>query len=147
MAHLSSVSCGRSLDMKARMAFYTSGLVMVIQQGREAATDEEWCALLEELAKQDFEKLRVLILTTGGGPTAPQRAQLKTLMAGRSVRTAVVSDSIKARFIIATIALINRQHHGFTSRELTHAFDFLGLTTAERASTKSSLEHMATLIA
>lgn len=70
----------------------------------------------------------MLILTTGGGPTADQRVELKHFMAGRSVRTAVVSDSIKMRFIIPSIALTNREHHGFTSRELGKAYDFLELS-------------------
>lgn len=129
------------------MLFRLNGSVMVIRQGTEAATEHEWRGLLTELGQQDFTKLRVLIATDGGGPSAEQRASLKVIMAGRSVRTAVVSDSIKVRFTIATIALINREHHGFSNRELSQAYDFLQLTPAQRGDTERALRQLGDLLA
>jgi hypothetical protein len=133
--------------MRARMLLRRTGSVLVIRQGTEPATEHEWRGLLTELGQQDLTKLRILIATDGGGPTAEQRAAIKVVMAGRSVRTAVVSDSIKVRFAIATIALINREHHGFTSRELSQAYDFLQLTPAERGDTDSVLRQLGDLLA
>jgi hypothetical protein len=86
-------------------------------------------------------------VTVGGGPTAAQRASLKLAMKGRSVRSAVVSDSVKVRFIIASVALINREHHGFSTRELGKAYDFLQLTSAERQSTEAALQQLGKLLA
>jgi hypothetical protein len=128
------------------MLFRLTGSVMVIRQGTEPANEHEWRELLTELGQHDFTKLRVLIATDGGGPSAEQRASLKVTMAGRSVRTAVVSDSIKVRFTIATIALINREHHGFSNRELSQAFDFLQLTPAERRAAKAVLQQLGELL-
>jgi hypothetical protein len=133
--------------MPARMLFRLTGSVMVIRQGTEAATEHEWRGFLTELGQQDLTTLRVLIATDGGGPSAAQRASLKVTMAGRSVRTAVVSDSIKIRFTIATIALINREHHGFSNHELSQAYDFLQLTPAERGDTKGVLRQLGDLLA
>lgn len=133
--------------MPARMLLRLTGSVMVIRQGKEAATEHEWRSLLTELALQDLTKLRILIATDGGGPNAEQRASIKVTMAGRSVRTAVVSDSIKVRFAIATIALINREHHGFTNRELSQAYDFLQLTPSERGDTERVLKELSDLLA
>lgn len=124
-----------------------TGSVMVIRQGTEAATEQEWRGLLTKLGQQDLTKLRILIATDGGGPTAAQRASIKALMAGRSVRTAVVSDSMKVRFAIATIAFINREHHGFATRELSQAYDFLQLTPAERSETDAALRELSDLLA
>ncbi|MEI9938314.1 MAG: hypothetical protein WDO69_13925 [Pseudomonadota bacterium] len=121
--------------------------MMVVQQGTEPATDTEWRAFMADLSQKDLSQLRVLILTTGGGPTADQRVQLKHFMAGRSVRTAVVSDSIKMRFIIATIALINREHHGFTNRELGKAYEFLELTPTERTAAARAIKELARQLA
>ena len=128
--------------MRARLAFLSFGSVMVVQQGAEPATDSEWRAFMADLGPKDLSQLRVLILTTGGGPTADQRVELKHFMAGRSVRTAVVSDSIKMRFIIATIALINREHHGFNNRELSKAYDFLALSPSEPTRTASVIKQL-----
>jgi hypothetical protein len=132
--------------MRARMLFRLTGSVMVIRQGIEPANEHEWRGLLTELGKQDFTKLRVLIATDGGGPSAEQRASLKVTMAGRSVRTAVVSDSIKVRFTIATVALINREHHGFSNRERSQAYDFLQLTPAERGDAERVLQQLGELL-
>lgn len=133
--------------MRARMLFRLTGSVMVIRQGTESASEDEWRSLLAELGQRDLTKLRVLIATDGGGPGAEQRASLKVTMAGRSVRTAVVSDSIKIRFTIATIALINREHHGFSKRELSQAYDFLQLTPAERGAAEGALKQLGELLA
>jgi hypothetical protein len=132
--------------MPARMLFRLTGSVMVIRQGIWPPNEDEWRGLLTELGRQDFTKLRILIATDGGGPTAEQRASLKVTMAGRSVRTAVVSDSIKVRFTIATIALINREHHGFSNRELSQAYDFLQLTPAERGDAERVLKQLGELL-
>jgi hypothetical protein len=132
--------------MTARMLFRTSGRVTVVQQGAHAAHDDEWMAFLKDLSKRDLSKHRVLIFSAGGGPTASQRVPLKALMAGRSMRTAVVSDSIKVRFIIATIALINSEHHGYTRRELGKAYDFLELTAEERTECTSIAKQLAGLL-
>lgn len=119
---------------KHHMMFRALGeSLMVVRQDAQSSTDAEWRAFLAELVTQQFEKLRVLIVTDGGGPTSEQRAELKVAMAGRAARTAVISDSIKVRFTIAMIALINPQHHGFASHEIGQAFDFLDLSAAERA--------------
>src|SRR5688500_8994301 len=132
--------------MRARMLFRLTGSVMVIRQGTEPANEREWRDLLTELGQQDLTKLRVLIATDGGGPSAEQRASLKLTMAGRSVRTAVVSDSIKVRFTIATIALINKEHHGFSRRELSQAYNFLQLTPAERGDAEGVLKQLGELL-
>ena len=128
------------------MLFRLTGSVLVIRQGTEPANEQEWRDLLAELGQHDFKKLRVLIATDGGGPSAAQRASLKATMAGRSVRSAVVSDSIKVRFTIATIALINQEHHGFSNREMRQAYDFLRLTPAERGDAEGVLQQLGELL-
>ena len=86
-------------------------------------------------------------MTEGGAPTAQQRAELKTVMAGRSVRSAVVSDCIKVRFIVAMIALINPEHHCFSNSERAKAYEFLGLTQAEQAHAESTIRQLGALVA
>lgn len=129
------------------MLFRLTGSVMVVRQGKEPAHEHEWRSFLKELGQRDLTTLRVLVATDGGGPSAEQRAALKATMAGRSVRTAVVTDSIKVRFTIATVALINREHHGFSNRELSQAYDFLQLTPAERGDTGDALRQLGELLA
>jgi len=133
--------------MKARMAFRTSESLTVVQQRALPPTDDEWQAFLNDLGSRDLSTLRILIMTEGGGPTSRQRALLKTLMAGRSVRSAVVSDSIKVRFIVATIALINPEHHCFSGNERAKAYEFLELTPAEQARAETTIRTLSALVA
>lgn len=128
------------------MVFRSLPSVLVVRQGTEASTDQEWRAFLDVLATQDFSKLKVMIVTDGGSPTVQQRAALKITLAGRTARTAVVSDQFKVRFVVASIALINREHHGFGGHERDKAYEFLGLSLVDRASAEAALKQLAVLV-
>jgi hypothetical protein len=56
---------------------------------------------------------------------------MNALTGGRSVRTAVVSSSMAARFVIAMFALVNPGIRGFASTHLADALEYLGLKPNE----------------
>jgi hypothetical protein len=93
-------------------------------------------------ATTDLNATKVLVITDGGGPDLAQRESLAGVVRGRSVCSAVVSDSIKVRFIVATVALFSSKISTFTRSEIEKAYRFLGLTQEEIAVAKKAVVEM-----
>ncbi len=128
------------------------GSVLLLCEDKESPKDWEWdecLGLLKELtAKSDAagEQVKVLVSTLGGGPNAAQRKRLETVLAGRPCPTAVISDSLKLRFISAAVALFNPDHRGFTTAERLDAYKFLRLSGAQTRQLEATLAQMVKLV-
>jgi hypothetical protein len=120
--------------MTANLVVRALETLLVLCENDKTPSDKEWDGFLAMLPQnsEHYQKLRILVLTTGGGPDRTQRERLDKTLAGRPIRVAVVSDSAKVRFIASAIALINRDHRGFSTKELSLAYDHLNLSTSER---------------
>jgi hypothetical protein len=81
-------------------------------------------------------------VTKGGGPDVKQRKRLETTLAGAKFQTAVVSDSVKVRFVAATIALFHKEHRSFTEDEMDRAYQHLGLTAHECSLANTAVAEM-----
>lgn len=119
-----------------------------MRESLDTPLDEEWDAFLGLLSQNqgNFAKLRILVSTNGGGPNAAQRKRLDTVLAGRPIRVAVVTDSAKSRFIASAISLINRDHKGFSIAEMEGAYDHLALSPSERRLVDAALKEMDPMI-
>lgn len=122
----------------------TIGTVIVCCQNRNAPTDAEFDAgwKIVQSQIQDASRVRILVITEGGGPTPNQRKVMQQALAGKAVRNACVSDSVKIKFIMATVALFNSEAKLFPSWDMTGAFDFLGLDDSERFRVEQALTQM-----
>ena len=121
------------------------GRVLVLRETREAPTDAEWEAFLAALKgyRKQVDELRLVIVTDGGGPNSTQRLGLKDALAGgKTFRSAVISDSIKIRFMASALMLIVRNHASFTSKEVERAYDHLSLTPEERRTVDETLSEL-----
>jgi hypothetical protein len=119
------------------------GSLVVLLQGTETPTAAEWSECIKLLsATTDLNATKVLVITDGGGPDLAQRESLAGVVRGRSVCSAVVSDSIKVRFIVATVALFSSKISTFTRSEIEKAYRFLGLTQEEIAVAKKAVVEM-----
>jgi hypothetical protein len=119
------------------------GSLVVLLQGTETPTAAEWSECIKLLsATTDLNATKVLVITDGGGPDLAQRESLEGVLRGRSVSSAVVSDSIKVRFIVATVALFSSRISTFTRSEIEKAYRFLGLTYEEIAAAKKAVVEM-----
>ena len=107
--------------------------LIVLKHGSGAPSEQEWKAYMDGLGPvaHRLEQMRILVLTDGGRPRRDQQTQLTTILAGRSVRTAVVSSSTAVRFVISVFALMNPGIRGFASSHLTEALEYLGLNPNE----------------
>jgi hypothetical protein len=88
----------------------------------------------------------ILVATDGGAPSAPQIKRLGKALAGGNVRVAVVTDKIRVRFIVSTIALLNSKIKTFARSELYAAYGHLDLTATEIRLTQQMLLQLEVLI-
>ena len=134
--------------MKPTMVTRIIGQLVVLRENDATPLDSEWDAFLKILADNwdKFDLLKILVVTDGGGPNAAQRKRLETVLNGKPIRVAVVTDSAKSRFIASMISLINRQHMGFAMKEVVQAYNHLRMTQAERAAAERALAELDPLI-
>jgi hypothetical protein len=121
---------------------------VVSRESFESPRDDEWNEFLRllEANRENFAKLRILVVTEGGGPNSAQRGRLEAVLKGKAVRVAIVTDSAKSRFIASAVSLFNRDHRGFSKAEMQNAYDHLGLTLSECRLVEAALREMDPLI-
>ncbi|MEO7038298.1 MAG: hypothetical protein ABI548_30290 [Polyangiaceae bacterium] len=126
--------------------------VLLLCENNDTPKDWEWdecLSLLAELkAKSDLagEPIRVLVSTLGGGPNAAQRKRLEGVIGSSATPTAVVSNSLKLRFISAAIALFNADHRAFTVAERLEAYKHLRLNTTQTRALEAAIGQMSKLV-
>jgi hypothetical protein len=135
----------RESEVKRGMYCRVVGSMIVIRQNKETSTDQDWDLFLDLLVERrpNFATLKILVVTDGGGPSMAQRKRLEVALDGKPVRVAVVSDSMKTRFIVSSIALLNRDMSSFRANEMSQAYDHLNLTLDERRTAKTTIEELA----
>jgi len=113
--------------------------LIVLKHGPGAPSGQEWTRYLDAFGPvaHRLEQMRILVLTDGGRPLREQQAPMNALVAGRSVRTAVVSSSMAVRFVISVFALMNPGIRGFPSSHLAEALEYLGLNPNESSLAES----------
>src|SRR5687767_2722084 len=78
--------------------------VLYVRHREQAPTDEDWQALLDEIARnvERDGSLRILVRTENAGPNVVQRSKLNELITAKhiSLRIAVLSTSMLVRGII-----------------------------------------------
>ncbi len=125
------------------------GDLVVLRENAEAPSDEEWDETLRTLTlpPEELARIRVLVLTDGGGPTVAQRRRLNQTTGGFALIAAVCSESVRVRFIVSSIALFMAKLQCFRATELDAAFDHLGLAPAQRHLARQNLHEMTALLA
>lgn len=110
--------------------------VFVMIHDRQAPDDADWDECIRELDayRRAHPAPRAIIFTDGGAPTGPQRRRLDRLVES-SPPTAVVSDTVVVRFVVASLALLNSSIATFASSEIDAAWKHVGLDgpAAQRA--------------
>jgi len=115
--------------------------MILLRENRNTPTDGDWDDFLQILRENrgNHERVRILVMTDGGGPSGDQRKRLEVALGGRSFRVAVVTESAKVRFIVSSIALLNRDIKTFSKGEIDGAFEHLRLDPTERQLAKSEV--------
>ena len=133
--------------MRPNLVTRVVGDILILVESSEPPSDQEWDHCLSLLAgfRSDFSRAKILVVTEGGGPTPLQRQRLSELSKGHHLRVAVVSESVKVRFIVSSVALFLRDISSFRRSELIAAYkhlrlDYLEQRAADRAVSEMTLE-------
>jgi len=123
--------------------------LIVLRENSSTPTDRDWDEFLDILAvnRPNFPRIKILVKTDGGGPSAEQRKRLSVALGGKPVRVAVVTDSIKVRFIVSSIALLNSEIATFSNKEIVEAYQHLSLSLREQKLVEAAIVEMSPLIA
>jgi hypothetical protein len=122
--------------------------VMIMVQNRETPSDEEWNEFLTVLVehRRELPKLKLLVVTAGGGPSSSQRQLLENALDGTPMRVAVVSDNMKVRFVASMIALFHENHRSFVMSELEDAYEHLKLNSVERRQAEKLIKELTPMV-
>jgi hypothetical protein len=133
---------------KPRQVTRKLGTLVLLREGRSDPLDREWDETLKILAehRHEIERIKVLVVTDGGGPTQAQRKRLERTLEGKTIRVAVVSDSMKVRFICSSVALFTSKLSSFKVSELRDAYVWLELTQQERHLADQNIVEMRNLV-
>lgn len=130
--------------MKRSLISAVVGSMIVLRENQNTPLDRDWDDFLQILREHrvNNERVRILVVTDGGGPSGPQRKRLEEALGGRSFRVSVVTDSAKVRFIVSSIALLNRDIKTFAKAELRGAFEHLRLEPTEQEVAKREIARL-----
>jgi len=131
-----------------RMASRRVGALLLLFQGPEEPTNDEWGDVLHLLRSfgKGLAEARVLVLTQGGGPTPYQRKLLSEVLGKAPIRVAVVTTSVKVRFITSSVALFIPRIRSFAWDRLADAYGHLSLTPQERQSVAINVDAMQQIV-
>jgi hypothetical protein len=120
--------------MERRLVTVSCDSLVILRQGAEHPTDQEWDECMRVIQSKDLNTLKVLVITDGGSPTPRQQARLGEVLAGKAIPAAVASESALVRFVVSSVALITKRIkiRSFYMNDLESAYSHLGLTREER---------------
>ena len=108
-------------------AFKLVGNLLVSYYSENAPSNEEADAALEIFRNMNFERLRALSFTRGGSHTAAQRKKLHDVLAGRELKTAVVTDAHFVRGVVTATSWFNKSVKAFSFSNWEDAFAYLDI--------------------
>jgi len=130
--------------MKKNLVTRRVGSLLLLLENRETPRDLEWDYCLDMLGgfAANFFEVKVLVVTEGGGPSMSQRARLSGVARGHPLRVAVVSESMKVRFIVSSVALFLRDISSFRQSEVYQAYEHLRMSPPEQSAADRNLGEM-----
>lgn len=135
-------------QLKPRQVTRKVGSLVILREGRSDPLDSEWDVTLGILSehRHEIDQIKVLVFSDGGGPTQAQRRRLQQTLEGKPIRVAVVSDSMKVRFICSSVALFTSNLSSFKVSELRDAYTWLNLSAEERKLAAENITAMRDLV-
>ncbi|MFW5924862.1 MAG: hypothetical protein ACOCV4_01785 [Myxococcota bacterium] len=118
--------------------------VLILRETKETPSDAEWDYCLELLVQdpQRLDQVKVLVVTDGGGPTPDQRKRLKQTLDGARIPIAVVTDSMRVRFIVSSVALLTSRIQSFAPNQMADAYTHLELSASTERLVQQALAEM-----
>lgn len=95
---------------------------------------------------KELVNYRALVITDGGGPSPSHRKKMQLEFGEplKSMRTAILSDAITLRFVVASLRLFMNNIKAFEPRDVPGALSFAGLPEDAHAPVLTSLKEIGT---
>lgn len=87
----------------------------------------EWDHMIDQIRAVPLARLKILVLTDGGGPDSVQRGQFIDYLGGAHPRVAVVSDSMAVRGIATALSWFTSNLKVFPPSAFRQAYTYLDL--------------------
>jgi hypothetical protein len=124
------------------MAFRLIGDLFCVAHSAAPPSDAEWNLYVDALKRMDPTRVRTLVFTLGGGPSADQRERVNSLLKGRATLVAVVTDSVWVRVIVRALSWKNPMIQAFSSSELDKVWRHLKMSPADIATAARELAEL-----
>lgn len=111
----------RTAEARINLSIKVIDQLILVVCGTATPTDEEWGEYVGVIRRNGIDRMRQLIYTDGGEPSAPQRWVLNKILGGRVVPVAVVSGSAWVRGTVTVLSWFNRRIRAFAPSELHDA--------------------------
>ncbi len=117
----------------AKMVSVDGGEALLFLHTARNPSREEWDLGMEMLNRAVstgvFARIRVLVVTDGGGPDVVMRSELQALFKkqGHSPKTAVVTTSVLSRGIVTAVSWFNPHIKAFAPIHFAAALDHLAI--------------------
>ncbi len=118
------------------MVFKIVGNVHIVIHGTSEPHDEDWRLYMsavrgEEQKATGFVKMRTLVFSAGGGPTAKHRKEINEFLGGRTSPVAIVTSSTIMRGVVTALQWFNPLVRAFSPDNVVAAMQFLGVSEGE----------------
>lgn len=133
-------------EARSSMAFREVGTLVVSVLSAATPKDEDWSAYVQFCRKKMAqERIGVLAVTAGGGPSAKQRMVLREILPTGAVPAAVVTDAPIVRNMVTALGWFNRGIRSFPLDKgagLLEALKYLRVSGPMAARTLMEIEAM-----
>jgi hypothetical protein len=118
--------------------------LLILVHTKNAPDDAEWREYAQSANKWKKEIQGLLVITEGGGPNTMQRAELDAALEieSHSAKTAVVTVSRIARGIVTAISWFSPGIKAFSTNQLGHALEYLGVSATEIDSVNAEIRRL-----
>jgi hypothetical protein len=115
------------------LAFGRIGNCLMLVHPEIPPSDQDWDKYLEFLDQQRSDKVRLVVSTRGGGPSAAQRGRLRDVVnryPTKILPTAILTASVVARGVMTAISWFIPGLEAFAPNQLGAALNYLGIPVA-----------------
>jgi len=117
--------------MTKNCAFSFIGNIAIAVYGENDPRDDETHAGIVAFTSRDVARLRALVITDGGAPSAAQRKSFNDALKGRNYPSAVVSNAVITRGIVTALSWFNPKIRAFHPDATADALKYLDITPPE----------------
>lgn len=121
--------------MKTMAHAIVGTLIITVHTAKSPSQDEwgEYIRALETLTRElkDHTHLRNIVFTDGGAPDSVQRKAVNSIVASRSVTSAIVSRSQMVRTVVTAFSWFNEKVKAFSPDTIEEAYQHLKLSAYE----------------